>query len=199
MPGSRRSCRSPAARPSPRPQPIPDRIGGFGGIDGPGRLPAARGDRRRRRRHASLCRPDVRPCRRGLRGSRRAARLAGARPNGAPRRATAGRSSPMPRPRPEALGAEPRRVFLSLGRQELHVFASAPQHHYLARLIERPEQAHAAARPAPAAGARTVRPRRPKSGCCATSGSTSWSPRTPAAPRPTPRSRRRARSACRSS
>ncbi|MBN9091044.1 MAG: cobalt-precorrin-6A reductase [Reyranella sp.] len=39
-----------------------------------------------------------------------------------------------------ALGAEPRRVFLSLGRQEVHVFASAPQHHYLARLIERPEQ-----------------------------------------------------------
>ena len=39
-----------------------------------------------------------------------------------------------------ALGAEPRRVFLSLGRQDVHVFAIAPQHHYLARLIERPEQ-----------------------------------------------------------
>jgi precorrin-6A/cobalt-precorrin-6A reductase len=41
----------------------------------------------------------------------------------------------------QALGAEPRRVFLSLGRQDLHVFAEAPQHHYLARLIEPPEQA----------------------------------------------------------
>ena len=40
-----------------------------------------------------------------------------------------------------ALGATPRRVFLSLGRQELHVFAAAPQHHYIARLIERPERA----------------------------------------------------------
>jgi precorrin-6A/cobalt-precorrin-6A reductase len=40
-----------------------------------------------------------------------------------------------------ALGSAPRRVFLSLGRQDLHVFAEAPQHHYLARLIERPEQA----------------------------------------------------------
>jgi precorrin-6A/cobalt-precorrin-6A reductase len=40
-----------------------------------------------------------------------------------------------------ALGATPRRVFLSLGRQELHVFATAPQHHYIARLIERPERA----------------------------------------------------------
>jgi precorrin-6A/cobalt-precorrin-6A reductase len=39
-----------------------------------------------------------------------------------------------------ALGATPRRVFLSLGRQDLHVFARAPQHHYLARLIERPDQ-----------------------------------------------------------
>jgi precorrin-6A/cobalt-precorrin-6A reductase len=40
----------------------------------------------------------------------------------------------------QALGAAPRRVFLSLGRQDLHVFAAAPQHHYLARLIERPDQ-----------------------------------------------------------
>ena len=41
----------------------------------------------------------------------------------------------------EALGTEPRRVFLSLGRQDLHVFARAPHHHYLARLIDRPDQA----------------------------------------------------------
>lgn len=39
-----------------------------------------------------------------------------------------------------ALGAAPRRVFLSLGRQDVHVFAAAPQHHYVARLIERPER-----------------------------------------------------------
>lgn len=39
-----------------------------------------------------------------------------------------------------ALGTAPRRVFLGLGRQDLHVFATAPQHHYLARLIEQPEQ-----------------------------------------------------------
>jgi precorrin-6A/cobalt-precorrin-6A reductase len=40
-----------------------------------------------------------------------------------------------------ALGKERRRVFLSLGRQDLHIFALAPQHHYLARMIERPDQA----------------------------------------------------------
>ncbi|WP_395710718.1 cobalt-precorrin-6A reductase [Reyranella sp.] len=39
------------------------------------------------------------------------------------------------------LGDAPRRVFLSLGRQDLHVFATAPQHHYIARLIETPQQA----------------------------------------------------------
>ena len=38
-----------------------------------------------------------------------------------------------------ALGAEPRHVFLSLGRQELSVFAAAPQHHYLARSVDAPD------------------------------------------------------------
>lgn len=38
-----------------------------------------------------------------------------------------------------ALGLSPRRVFLSLGRQELAAFAVAPQHHYIARVIELPE------------------------------------------------------------
>jgi precorrin-6A/cobalt-precorrin-6A reductase len=40
----------------------------------------------------------------------------------------------------DLLGAAPRRVFLSLGRQDLHLFARAPQHHYIARLIEPPQQ-----------------------------------------------------------
>jgi len=37
-----------------------------------------------------------------------------------------------------AIGREPRRVFLTIGRQELPVFAGAPQHHYLARIIDAP-------------------------------------------------------------
>jgi precorrin-6A/cobalt-precorrin-6A reductase len=41
----------------------------------------------------------------------------------------------------QALSAAPRRVFLSLGRQDLHLFAAAPQHHYISRLIEPPQQA----------------------------------------------------------
>lgn len=38
-----------------------------------------------------------------------------------------------------ALGASPRRVFLTIGRQELAAFAAAPQHAYLARVIDPPE------------------------------------------------------------
>jgi precorrin-6A/cobalt-precorrin-6A reductase len=37
-----------------------------------------------------------------------------------------------------ALGPTPRRVFLAIGRQHLDVFASAPQHHYLLRLVDAP-------------------------------------------------------------
>lgn len=40
-----------------------------------------------------------------------------------------------------ALGKTPRRVFLSLGRQDLHAFTSAPRHRYVARTIEAPQQA----------------------------------------------------------
>jgi precorrin-6A/cobalt-precorrin-6A reductase len=39
----------------------------------------------------------------------------------------------------DALGPEPRRVFLSLGRLELGAFASNPHHHYLARTVDPPK------------------------------------------------------------
>jgi precorrin-6A/cobalt-precorrin-6A reductase len=35
-----------------------------------------------------------------------------------------------------ALGSPPRRVFLAIGRQTLAAFATAPQHHYLLRLVD---------------------------------------------------------------
>jgi precorrin-6A/cobalt-precorrin-6A reductase len=38
-----------------------------------------------------------------------------------------------------AIGRTLQRVFLSLGRQELHAFAAAPQHRYVARVIDMPE------------------------------------------------------------
>jgi precorrin-6A/cobalt-precorrin-6A reductase len=39
----------------------------------------------------------------------------------------------------DALGPEPRRVFLSLGRLELGAFAGSSLHHYIARMIDPPE------------------------------------------------------------
>lgn len=39
-----------------------------------------------------------------------------------------------------ALGGGPRRVFLAIGRQNLDVFAVAPQHHYLLRLVDPPTE-----------------------------------------------------------
>ena len=38
-----------------------------------------------------------------------------------------------------AIGETPRRVFLSLGRQELGAFANAPQHRYLGRSVDQPQ------------------------------------------------------------
>jgi precorrin-6A/cobalt-precorrin-6A reductase len=38
----------------------------------------------------------------------------------------------------DALGPNPRRVFLTLGRLELGAFASSPHHHYIARTIDPP-------------------------------------------------------------
>jgi precorrin-6A/cobalt-precorrin-6A reductase len=39
-----------------------------------------------------------------------------------------------------ALGAEPRRVFLAIGRTEIGIFQRAPQHAYLVRAIDTPHQ-----------------------------------------------------------
>jgi precorrin-6A/cobalt-precorrin-6A reductase len=39
-----------------------------------------------------------------------------------------------------ALGQAQKRVFLSLGRLDLHFFAASPQHHYVARIIDPPQQ-----------------------------------------------------------
>jgi precorrin-6A/cobalt-precorrin-6A reductase len=124
---------------NPQPQPIPTRTGGFGGIEGLARF--LRSDRIDAVVDATHPYAD----------QMSANAVAACRETGVP-------LASLVRPEwqrhaddhwqtvadteaaAKALGAEPRRVFLSLGRQDLHVFASAPQHHYLARLIEQPEQ-----------------------------------------------------------
>ncbi len=124
---------------NPRPQPIAMRTGGFGGIDGlvhflrdstiEAVIDATHPYADQMSAHAvAACRETGVPLASLLRPAWRAE--VGDRWQVVPDFATAA----------SALGATPRRVFLSLGRQELHVFAAAPQHHYIARLIERPER-----------------------------------------------------------
>lgn len=124
---------------TPRPQPLPTRVGGFGGTTG--LLAHLVGERieavidathpyaARMSAHA------VEACRRA--GVPLASLVR------APWQAVPGdcwQSVPDAEAAAQAIGEAPRRVFLSLGRQELHCFAAAPQHRYLARLIEPPEQ-----------------------------------------------------------
>jgi len=123
----------------PRPQPIATRTGGFGGIDGLVRflrkdaieavIDATHPYADQMSAHAvTACRAAGVPLASLVRPEWRAE--------------TGDRWQVVPSFESAAhvLGATPRRVFLSLGRQELHAFAAAPQHRYIARLIERPER-----------------------------------------------------------
>jgi precorrin-6A/cobalt-precorrin-6A reductase len=124
---------------NPRPQPVPVRTGGFGGTDGLVRflrddavgavVDATHPYADQMSAHAvAACREAGVPLASLVRSEWQG--QAGDRWQLVADTAAAART----------LGATPRRVFLSLGRQELQLFAAAPQHHYLARLIERPER-----------------------------------------------------------
>jgi precorrin-6A/cobalt-precorrin-6A reductase len=124
---------------TPRPQPIAMRSGGFGGIDGLARhlrdeaieavVDATHPYADQMSRHAvAACRDTGVP----LASLQRPAWRAQARDRW--------HDVPNSEAAAHALGPDPRRVFLSLGRQDVHVFAAAPQHQYIARLIERPDR-----------------------------------------------------------
>jgi precorrin-6A/cobalt-precorrin-6A reductase len=124
---------------NPRPQPIATRTGGFGGVDGlvdflrreaiDSTVDATHPYADQMSAHA------VAAC--GKTGVPLASLV---RPEWQAHDGDRWQRVPSPEAAAEALGAAPQRVFLTLGRQDLHVFAAAPQHHYIARLIERPEQ-----------------------------------------------------------
>jgi len=123
----------------PKPQPIATRLGGFGGVDGLAGFVSECGieavidathpyaDQISANAVAACKRTGV-----PLASLVRAAWT--------PRQGDAWQGVPTTEAAAEALGPTSRRVFLSLGRQELHLFVAAPQHHYLARLIEPPQQ-----------------------------------------------------------
>lgn len=120
---------------APRPEPVPTRIGGFGGADGLARWLEA---------HAIEAVIDAtHPFAARISSNAAAACRARAVPLLAIRRPcwrqesedlwTEVASVPACVP---ALGRRPQRVFLTIGRQELSAFASAPQHAYVVRTIE---------------------------------------------------------------
>jgi precorrin-6A/cobalt-precorrin-6A reductase len=124
----------------PKPQPLATRIGGFGGADGlADYLSECEIEAVIDATHPyadQISANAVAACKRSgvpLASLVRAAWL--------PQQGDAWQSVPTTEAAAHALGPAPRRVFLSLGRQELHFFAAAPQHHYLARLIDPPQQA----------------------------------------------------------
>jgi precorrin-6A/cobalt-precorrin-6A reductase len=124
---------------SPRPQPVPTRIGGFGGADGLAQFVSAQAidvvidathpyaDQISANAVAACAKAGV-----PLVSIVRPAWQAEARDRWQVV-ATADEAA-------NALGATPRCVFLSLGRLDLHAFAPASHHHYIARTIDPPQQ-----------------------------------------------------------
>jgi len=120
---------------SPKAEPVPTRIGGFGGVEG---LAAYLADNRitcvvdathpfaaRMSAHAwEACTRTGTPL------------LAIRRPAWDPMPGDRWTVVPDMEGAVAALGAAPRRVFLTVGRQEVGVFAGAPQHDYVVRSIE---------------------------------------------------------------
>ncbi len=125
---------------APQPQPIATRIGGFGGADGLARyihdqaidavIDATHPYAPRISANAVMA------C--GRAGVRLATLI---RPAWKPEAGDSWQTAPTAVAAGLAIGKEPRRVFLALGRQELHSFAAIAQHHYIVRLIEPPQGA----------------------------------------------------------
>lgn len=119
----------------PRPAPIPTRIGGFGGAEGLARFLAGEGIAAvvdaTHPFAAVMSRNAADAC-----GAAGVPLLALRRPPWAARAGDRWIEVGSTREAVAALGEEPRRVFLTVGRLELPPFAEAPQHRYLVRTIE---------------------------------------------------------------
>jgi precorrin-6A/cobalt-precorrin-6A reductase len=125
---------------SPKPQPIATRVGGFGGAEGLADfLRAQKIDAVIDATHPYAPRISANAVRACVRAG--VALASFVRPAWTPAPGDAWQVVPTAVAAALALGKAPRRVFLSLGRQELHFFAAISQHHYVARLIEPPQQA----------------------------------------------------------
>ena len=125
---------------APKPQPIATRVGGFGGADGlVDFLRAQKIDAVIDATHPYAPRISANAV---VACARAGVALASfVRPAWKPAPGDAWQIVPTAVAAALALGPTRRRVFLSLGRQELHFFAAISQHHYIARLIEPPQGA----------------------------------------------------------
>jgi precorrin-6A/cobalt-precorrin-6A reductase len=120
---------------APKPEPVPTRVGGFGGAEGLARYLRSEG--------VTRLIDATHPFAATMSGhAARAAALTGV-PLLAIRRPAWQRASSDAWTEVDgfaeavtALGSKPRRVFLTIGRQEAGAFAAAPQHIYLARTVE---------------------------------------------------------------
>jgi precorrin-6A/cobalt-precorrin-6A reductase len=125
---------------NPTPPPIPYRIGGFGGVDGlAGYLKEAGVDCLVDATHPFAERMSF--------NAEAAAATTGTplvvftRPPWTPQPGDHWRECADAASAAQALGAAPRRVFLTVGRLQLRAFEAAPQHDYLIRTIDLPDPA----------------------------------------------------------
>ena len=120
---------------APMAQPLPTRVGGFGGVDGLVTYLRAEA--------VDVLVDVTHPFAAQIsRRAREAAALAGrqlitlSRPGWAPQPGDCWREVADMQAAAAALGASPRRVFLTVGRLQLAAFTEAPWHHYLVRTID---------------------------------------------------------------
>jgi len=123
---------------NPAPAPIPCRIGGFGGADGLAAfLRGGKYDALIDATHPFAARISANA--RSASAASGVPLLVFSRPAWAPGEGDRWREVANMAEAVAAIGDEPRRVFLTQGRLQLAAFAAAPQHFYLVRAIDEPE------------------------------------------------------------
>lgn len=123
---------------APRPQPLPTRIGGFGGVEG---LAAFLAENRITHLVDATHPFAERMSRNAVSAARRSGIrcLALTRPPWEPMAGDRWQRVAGVEAAVNALAGPPQRVLLAIGRLHLAAFAAQPQHHYLLRLVDRPE------------------------------------------------------------
>ncbi|MDP4022155.1 cobalt-precorrin-6A reductase [Methylobacterium sp. NEAU 140] len=120
---------------APKPEPVPTRVGGFGGVDGLARYLAAEAiDRLIDATHPFAARISANAA--AAAGRVGVPLLAIRRPAWTREPGDAWTEVDSIAEAVGALGPSPKRIFLTIGRQEAGSFAAAPQHAYLARTVE---------------------------------------------------------------